>query len=272
MHYDGASSNDSLVDRIPDSIRRSAAGGFAATFGKTFTAPLERVRIIRQAAHRGKAQTRQLLTSIYTEEGVRGLWKGNAVNLLRVAPSYAVRLTVFGNLSAYEDRIPLLGNSFVAGSLSGLASAFASYPLEVLRTRISVSGSLREALVRGRLFAGCSLTVLETTPYAGLTLGTYAYLGKHYPGETIYDKILHGMVAGAMGTAVCFPIDTVRRNKIVCPSETAISIVLRLRAEGGYRRFYRGITVALAKAAPTVAITMITNDFILGALHLRPIH
>jgi solute carrier family 25 phosphate transporter 23/24/25/41 len=155
---------DSYLETLPVSIRRGAAGGTAAALGKTFTAPLERIRIIRQAAERGHQNSQYLARSIYREEGFLGLWRGNAVNLARVVPSYAVRFTVFGNLSAYQDRFPFLGNTFTAGSLAGLASSLASYPLEVLRTRISVDGTLMNAFRRGSLFAGCSLTVIETMP------------------------------------------------------------------------------------------------------------
>ncbi len=151
----------------------------------------------------------------------------------------------------------------MAGSLSGLASALASYPLEVLRTRVSVGGSLRDAVRHGSLMAGCSLTLLETVPYSALTLGTYGYLSK----SGSVDKVSAGLVAGAVGTTACFPVDTVRRNKIMLPGKSVFEIVeLLLDEGGGIRRLYRGMSVALVKAAPTVAITMSLNDLLLEYL------
>jgi hypothetical protein len=253
----------SLVDL---SWRRSLAGGIAAACGKTITAPLERVRIIRQAATRGSSSAPSLLSTIYEQEGVRGLWRGNAVNLSRVVPSYAIRFTAFGNLSDYGNKFPILANPFVAGALAGTTSAIASYPLEVIRTRISISGSLMEAFKTGRLFAGCSLTILETTPYAGLTLGTYNYLRANHPAASQYMIIVHGIVAGAVGTLVCFPVDTLRRNKMVRSQERVGEIARSLFNEGGLGRFYRGLSIALIKACPTVAVTMVVNDIFLRQL------
>ena len=253
-------------DSLSIDLKRSIAGGLAGATAKSMTAPLERVRIIRQAADRGTNTGRSLLLTIFRDEGVRGLWRGNAVNLARVIPSYAVRFSVFGHLSDYEARFSVLGNPFVAGSLSGLASALASYPLEVLRTRVSITGSLREAFRRGGLYAGCSLTVIETMPYAGLSLGTYNYLNQHYPVDSVWQRIGYGFAAGALATSVCFPIDTLRRNKIVRPSESIPAVAISLFEKGGIGRFYRGVSIAVLKAAPTVALTMLVNDLVLDGL------
>ena len=253
-------------EELSADMKRSIAGGLGGAVGKSVTAPLERIRIIRQAADRGKSSARFLFSTIYKTEGIFGLWKGNAVNLARIVPSYAVRFTMFGHLSDYETRIPVFGNPFVAGSLSGLASALVSYPLEVLRTRLSISGSLADAFRKGRLFAGCALTVVETMPYAGLSLGTYNHLARHYPADSVFSKVFHGFAAGAIATAFCFPIDTLRRNKIVRPTDSIPSVAASLFHEGGVRRYYRGVGIAVTKAAPTVAITMLVNDAILEAL------
>jgi solute carrier family 25 (mitochondrial phosphate transporter), member 23/24/25/41 len=212
---------------------------------------------------RGRLGSTVLLRQILTEEGIRGLWRGNMVNLTRVIPSYAVRLTVFGNLSQYGETVPLLKNTFVAGSLSGVVGALAAYPLEVLRTRLSVGSTLREGFRQGRLMAGCSLTVMDTVPYSALSLGTYGYLERR--GDM--SKFTCGLVAGAVATLVCFPIDTLRRYKIVFPHKPVREILLDLyHLEGGLYRFYRGLSIALLKAAPTVGITMALNDAMLEYL------
>jgi len=187
------------------------------------------------------------------------------VNLARVIPSYAVRFSVFGRLSDYKESIPLFSNPFLVGALSGLASSLASYPLEVIRTRISVSGSLWDAVRRRRLFAGCSLTVIETMPYAALSLGTYNYLSREWFGgsPTTLGGFTIGLLAGAVSTSVCFPIDTLRRNKMLTPSIPAADIFSTLIAQRGVRRLYRGLTIALTKSVPTVAITLTVNQYLL---------
>ena len=205
------------------------------------------------------------MRDIHRIEGVPGLWRGNAINLSRVVPSYAVRFSVFGRLSDYKDSVPIFGNPFLVGALSGLASSLASYPLEVLRTRVSVSGTLWEAFRNGRLFAGCSLTVIETMPYSALSLGTYNYLSREFfcGSPSLTSGFLIGLVSGAVSTSICFPIDTLRRNKMLRPSESVYEIFSSLTAQAGLLRLYRGLTIALTKSVPTVAITLTANQYLL---------
>ena len=229
------------------------------------TAPLERVRIIRQATDRGSKSATSLLKEIYQTEGLYGLWRGNAINLSRVVPSYAVRFSAFGRLTDYKESYPLFNNPFVVGALSGLASSLASYPLEVLRTRVSVAGSLWSALKQGRLFAGCSLTVIETMPYSALSLGTYNYLSREWfeGSPTIWSSLTIGVLSGAISTSICFPIDTLRRNKMVTPADDVRKIFSRLTNNQGVIRLYRGLAIALTKSVPTVAITLTANQYLL---------
>jgi len=246
-------------------LDKSIAGGSSAGIAKTCMAPLERVRIIRQASDRGRGGSLSLLRAIYDQEGVRGLWKGNLVNLSRVVPSYAIRFSVFGRLSDMGDRYELFRSPFVRGSISGLASALASYPLEVIRTRMSVHGSLFDAIRRGKLYAGSSLTFAETMPYAGLTLGTYSFLKDNFSASSQdrWSRMGFGLISGFVATLVCFPLDTLRRNKMVNSHVSISQLVSNLFQEGGALRLYRGASVALVKSPPTVAMTMLLNDYFL---------
>ena len=172
---------------------------------------------------------------------------------MRVIPTHAVRYTVFGELNKSEGK---LNNPYVSGAIAGLASSLVSYPLEVVRTRLSVGESFRASFTRGSLFAGCSITVIETIPYAALSLGTYTWL-KESAG---FSPILSGLLSGALATSVCFPLDTVRRNKIVQPTVPVKQIIHNLWTEGRTGRFYRGLSIGLLKSAPTFGITMVLND------------
>ncbi len=206
-----------------------------------------------------------MIRTIISKDGIRGLWRGNAVNLSRVVPAYAMRFTVFGQLSGYKNSDSIfryISGPFASGCVAGLASSLASYPLEVLRTRLSVGESLIHAFRRGSLYSGCSITVLETIPYSALTLGTYRLLSTDWG----LDRVSSGLLSGLVATSICFPLDTVRRTKIVNPSLPARQVVERLLSEGGWRRLYRGLTIALVKSAPTVTVTMVVNDFLLDQL------
>lgn len=73
------------------------------------------------------------------EGGVRSLWRGNGINVLKIAPESAIKFAAYEqvkrlikgdskeNLSIYER--------FCAGALAGGISQSSIYPLEVLKTR-----------------------------------------------------------------------------------------------------------------------------------------
>jgi solute carrier family 25 phosphate transporter 23/24/25/41 len=73
-----------------------AAGGAAGTFARTTVAPFDVVKIRMQVAH--VQNTTHLYPSmaktfahIVRNEGVSGLWRGNLVNCVRVAPHSATQ-------------------------------------------------------------------------------------------------------------------------------------------------------------------------------------
>ena len=75
--------------------RQAAAGGAAGIIARTASAPLDRIKLLFQvqamegagvssAAYTGVGQA---FMKIYREEGILAFWKGNGVNVIRVAPT-----------------------------------------------------------------------------------------------------------------------------------------------------------------------------------------
>ena len=74
------------------------AGGVAGIVSRTTVAPIERVKILLQVqslSARGDAPRHSSilgsLRTIVRADGVRGLWKGNTANCVRVFPSSAIQ-------------------------------------------------------------------------------------------------------------------------------------------------------------------------------------
>ena len=73
------------------------------------------------------------------EEGIRGLYKGFVVSVLRDVPSYAVyfgayeyfKFLISGNHSENSFGVKIL-----AGGLAGVASWGCIYPIDIIKTRI----------------------------------------------------------------------------------------------------------------------------------------
>ena len=129
-----------------------ASGGAASALAKTAVAPFERVKILMQtsslegcrpAGHRRFAGVLDALARIPREQGPTSFWRGNATNCSRVIPTYALRFTLFGRFrelvsAGYEPAQPLpLSRQMAAGALSGGTTMLATFPLDLLRTRMS---------------------------------------------------------------------------------------------------------------------------------------
>ena len=81
--------------------RQAAAGGLAGIIARTASAPLDRVKLLFQVqamegagvssdAYTGVGQA---FAKIYREEGILAFWRGNGVNVIRVAPYAAAQLS-----------------------------------------------------------------------------------------------------------------------------------------------------------------------------------
>ena len=82
---------------------RLVAGGVAGVAARTAVAPLDRARTIaqdamRDAAFPGSRSSRSVgsvCRRVLREEGVLGLWRGNAVTALKVFPANALQFAIF---------------------------------------------------------------------------------------------------------------------------------------------------------------------------------
>ena len=59
------------------------AGGLAGAVSRTFTAPMDRLKVLLQV-HGGRKQTSIPNTIKYmrNEGGIKGLWRGNGINVI----------------------------------------------------------------------------------------------------------------------------------------------------------------------------------------------
>ena len=161
------------------SLSRLIAGGVAGVAARTATAPLDRARTIaqdlgrgaRSAAKAGLPKRRRaprprgafaICAKVVREEGFRGLWRGNAVTALKIIPSQALQFAIFHHakdwfrVSAGEERDASASarddvstlERLASGSLAGAVATAACYPLDTLKSQMSVRGGLRGGAVR----------------------------------------------------------------------------------------------------------------------------
>ncbi|KAL6131534.1 hypothetical protein ACLB2K_069909 [Fragaria x ananassa] len=137
-------------------VSQLLAGGVAGALAKTCTAPLARLTILFQiqgmhsdVATMRKASIWREASRIVGEEGFRAFWKGNLVTIAHRLPYSSVNFYSYEQYKKILQTVPGLKNSrdnmstdicvnFVGGGLAGITAATATYPLDLVRTRLAV--------------------------------------------------------------------------------------------------------------------------------------
>ncbi|XP_073909223.1 mitochondrial adenyl nucleotide antiporter SLC25A25 isoform X6 [Castor canadensis] len=116
--------------------RHLVAGGGAGAVSRTCTAPLDRLKVLMQV-HASRSNNMCIVggfTQMIREGGAKSLWRGNGINVLKIAPESAIKFM------AYEQIKRLVGSDqetlriherLVAGSLAGAIAQSSIYPMEV---------------------------------------------------------------------------------------------------------------------------------------------
>lgn len=241
------------------------AGGVAGGVSRTAVAPLERMKILLQVQNPHNIKysgTIQGLKYIWRTEGFRGLFKGNGTNCARIVPNSAVKFFSYeqaskgilhfyrqqtGNEDAQLTPVLRLG----AGACAGIIAMSATYPMDMVRGRITVqtekspyqyrgmfhalSTVLREEGPRA-LYKGWLPSVIGVIPYVGLNFAVYEslkdYLIKTKPFGLAQDSELSvttrlacGAAAGTIGQTVAYPLDVIRRRMQMTGWHNAASVI-----------------------------------------------
>jgi hypothetical protein len=235
-------------------VRQAMAGAGAGALTKTSVAPLERVKILFQiqgmtgetGANRKYRGLTQALRLIVAEEGPVALWRGNGANCVRVVPVYALKFAfndTFKDMVRNENQLTTkdlaVSQRMLAGTMAGLCQTTITYPLELVRTRLSLGSALSGMQYKGifdcfqttikdegvrALYKGIGPTYLSGAPYVGLQM-TFFDLYKNYlvgsddtvGGESSFmtsvgNMMAAGAMAGITAQTITYPGDTIRRR------------------------------------------------------------
>lgn len=227
-----------------DAVQKIGCGGLASAIAKTSVAPFERIKLLLQTqrlvpGHQLYRGVHDAILRIPGEQGFFSLWRGNAMNVSRIVPTYALRFTLADkyrdivSVGAPKDTQLSLLRQMAAAALSGFTTVLVTFPLDLMRTRVS---SLVEANSGGRhsvgflstgrgivsregwrgLYRGATISAVEITPYVAITIGGYNYMNARLArdGKPVlwWSKLTIGWVLGLTGSLVCYPLDTLKRH------------------------------------------------------------
>ncbi|XP_057441886.1 uncharacterized protein LOC130733679 [Lotus japonicus] len=166
-------------------------GGMAGITAATSTYPLDLVRT-RLAAQTNFTYYRGIwhaLQTIIKEEGILGLYKGLGTTLLTVGPNIAISFSVYESLrklwrsNRSDDSAVVV--SLACGSLSGIASSTATFPLDLVRRRKQLEGAGGRARVYNTGIFGVFSHIIKTEGMRGLYRGILPEYYKVVPGVGI---------------------------------------------------------------------------------------
>ncbi|KAM4876308.1 mitochondrial adenyl nucleotide antiporter SLC25A25 isoform 2-T2 [Thomomys bottae] len=271
--------------------RHLVAGGGAGAVSRTCTAPLDRLKVLMQV-HASRSNNMCIVggfTQMIREGGAKSLWRGNGINVLKIAPESAIKFM------AYEQIKRLVGSDqetlriherLVAGSLAGAIAQSSIYPMEVLKTRMALrktgqySGMLdcaRRILAKegvAAFYKGYIPNMLGIIPYAGIDLAVYETLKNTWlqryavnsadPG--VFVLLACGTISSTCGQLASYPLALVRTRmqaqaSIEGAPEVTMSSLFRhiLRTEGAFG-LYRGLAPNFMKVIPAVSISYVVYE------------
>ncbi|XP_041028094.1 mitochondrial substrate carrier family protein B-like isoform X1 [Juglans microcarpa x Juglans regia] len=170
---------------------RFVGGGLAGITAASLTYPLDLVRT-RLAAQTNSSYYRGIWHAFHTicrDEGFMGLYKGLGATLLNVGPSIAISFSVYETLRSFwqcqrrNDSTVMV--SLACGSLSGIASSTATFPLDLVRRRMQLEGAGGRARVYNTGLFGTLGHIIRNEGVRGLYRGIMPEYYKVVPGVGI---------------------------------------------------------------------------------------
>jgi solute carrier family 25 phosphate transporter 23/24/25/41 len=159
------------------------AGGMAGAVSRTVVSPLERLKILFQVQSAGrdayKLSVGKGLEKMWREEGWRGFMRGNGTNCIRIVPYSAVQFSSFNFYQkALFEEYPGAGltpfKRLICGGIAGVTSVFVTYPLDIVRTRLSIqSASFSELGAKPQRLPGMWETMIGMYRTEGGLLALY---------------------------------------------------------------------------------------------------
>ncbi|CAH1426476.1 unnamed protein product [Lactuca virosa] len=269
------------------SLRRLISGAVAGAVSRTCVAPLETIRTHLMVGSCGHS-TGEVFQDIMQTEGWTGLFRGNLVNVIRVAPSKAIELFAYDTVKKSlapkpgEKSKPRIPESLIAGAVAGISSTICTYPLELLKTRLTVQRGVYKNLVDAflkivkeegpaELYRGLTPSLIGVVPYAATNYFAYDTLRKTYKKMLKKDEIgniatlLIGSAAGAISSSATFPLEVARKHmqagavngRVYNNMLHALLTILEKEGVGG---LYRGLGPSCIKIVPAAGISFMCYE------------
>ncbi|CAN1169230.1 Adenine nucleotide transporter BT1, chloroplastic/mitochondrial [Linum perenne] len=255
---------------------------------RTAVAPLETIRTHLMVGSSGHTSS-EVFQNIMQHDGWTGLFRGNLVNVIRVAPSKAIELFAYDTVNkklspgpGEQAKLPIPA-SLIAGACAGVTSTLCTYPLELVKTRLTIQRGVYKGIVDafmkilqeegpGELYRGLAPSLIGVVPYAATNYFAYDTLRKAYRKILKQEKIgnietlLIGSAAGAISSSATFPLEVARKQMQVGALsgrqvyKNVIHALMCILEKDGIRGLYKGLGPSCMKLVPAAGISFMCYE------------
>lgn len=224
-----------------------------------------------------------------------GYFKGNGLTVIKIAPFSAFEFYFYevfkSNLFPGKTKSQLnYLEKLVAGGLTGVAASTIVYPIDLLKTYMTINidsakkltmwGQTQEIMARDGFFGlyrGWGMSMIGIAPFIGIKMTSFDFMTALTVGKDpeqmkkipkrkmIYLNLFNGAMAGTIAVTATYPTDLVRRllqlNGTPGHSYTGLAdCVQQLYKNEGVPGFYKGLWATYLKVAPMTAILFLCNE------------
>lgn len=297
---DGGSNRRSAKDIIIDAGAGAAAGAISATF----VCPLDVIKTRLQVhglssvpSGRKGSLIVSSLEEIVKNEGIKGMYRGLSPTILALLPTWAVSFTVYNKLKSLlqlhvdDDNQLSIGANIIAASGAGIATAIATNPVWVVKTRLQTQGMrpgvvpyvnaysalkriAHEEGLRG-LYSGL-LPSLAGVTHIAIQFPTYERVKYYFARRenTTVDKIspesivVSSSISKLLASLLTYPHEVVRSrlqeqgHSSIRQYTGVVDCIKKVFYKEGVQGFYRGCATNLLRTTPAAVITFTSYEMI----------
>ncbi|KAM5233909.1 mitochondrial adenyl nucleotide antiporter SLC25A23 isoform 2-T2 [Hipposideros larvatus] len=241
--------------------KQLVAGAVAGALSRTGTAPLDRLKVFMQV-HASKTNRLNILGGLWSmiqEGGVRSLWRGNGINVLKIAPESAIKFM------AYEQVLKTRLTLRRTGQYKGL---------------LDCAWQILEREGPRAFYRGYLPNVLGIIPYAGIDLAVYETLKNRWLQQYSHDSadpgilvlLACGTISSTCGQIASYPLALVRTRMQAqasiegAPQLSMLGLLRHILSQEGVLGLYRGIAPNFMKVIPAVSISYVVYENMKQAL------
>ncbi|XP_041371457.1 calcium-binding mitochondrial carrier protein Aralar2-like [Gigantopelta aegis] len=282
-----------ILLQIVESGYRFALGAIAGAVGATAVYPIDLVKTRMQNQRSGTfvgelmyKNSLDCARKVIRHEGVFGLYRGLAPQLIGVAPEKAIKLTVNDfcrdKFMKSDGSIPFWAE-MIAGGCAGGSQVIFTNPLEIVKIRLQVAGEIvGKAKVRAinvvrdlglfGLYKGAKACFLRDIPFSAIYFPAYARCKKYLADENGYNSPLTVLVsatlAGMPAALIPTPADVIK-TRLQVQARTGqtvytglIDCARKIYKEEGGKAFWKGSAARVFRSSPQFGVTLLTYELL----------